>query len=409
MASSTSKPKLRPIEAIVVPDDELGKALVLRDTEGIQEGHVRIPMDLVPIVSRFSGRRTCADIAADLSHEAGSRVPVELVVKIATELEDALFCDGPAYREKRAAVERAFTESAVRPASHAGGAYHGDSKKLANYIDTECIAAAAPKTAARDPRLRALISPHIDPWRGAVSYGHAYGYLRDAIAEDVATFVVLGTSHAPMHEPFALLRKGYGTPFGDVPCDEASIDALAQAATFDAYRDQLNHKREHSIEFQAVFLRHIMGERPFRIIPILCGLGEQQATGGDPAKDASVERFVSVLRRIVEKTRAVVVAGADLAHVGPRFGDKAPYDATERKTLDDTDRASLAHTLLPNAAGFWDHVARDLESRRVCGLAPIWSLLRVAGATRGELLHYEQTIDAEEGSIVSHAAVALME
>jgi AmmeMemoRadiSam system protein B len=409
MALPSSKPKLRPVEAIVVPDDELGKALVLRDTEGIQDKHVRIPMDLVPIVSRFTGRRTCEDIAADVSQEAGGRVPVELVVKIATELEESLFCDGPAYREKRNAVERAFNDAAVRPASHAGGAYHGDARRLANYIDVDCIRAAAPQTRTKNPRLRALVSPHIDPWRGAVSYGHAYGFLRDTIADDVDTFVVLGTSHAPMHEAFALLRKAYATPFGDVQCDEASIDALAQAATFDAYRDQLNHKREHSIEFQAVFLKHVMGERPFRIIPILCGLGDQQATGADPATFTDVERFMTALRRVVDKTRAVVVAGADLAHVGPRFGDKAAYDEKERDTLDVTDRASLAHTLAPDATAFWEHVARDLETRRVCGLAPIYSLLRVAGAKHGELLHYEQTIDPDEGSIVSHAAIALTE
>jgi hypothetical protein len=51
-------------------------------------------------------------------------------------------------------------------------------------------------------------------------------------------------------------------------------------------------------------------------------------------------------------------------------------------------------------------VARDLETRRVCGLAPIYSMLRAlpAGA-RGSVLHYEQTIDAEDRSVVSHAAV----
>jgi hypothetical protein len=42
----------------------------------------------------------------------------------------------------------------------------------------------------------------------------------------------------------------------------------------------------------------------------------------------------------------------------------------------------------------------------VCGLAPIWSLVQsLAGGARGQLLHYEQTVDADDGSIVSHAAV----
>ena len=374
---------------------------MLRDTEGVQAKNVRIPMGLVPIVARFSGRRTCEEIARDVSAEVG------LVVQIATELEEALFCDGPLYRSTRAEIARVWHASRIRPASHAGGAYYEDPKKLVKYIDSECVAAAHARK-KRPPRdLRALISPHIDPWRGAVCYGHAYGHLKDALPEDVDTFVVFGTSHAPMEQPFALLRKGFATPLGDVPCDATSIDAIAKAATFDAYRDELNHKREHSIEFQAVFLRHVMGERPFRIIPILAGLGDEQSTGADPAKEKSVSAFIDSVRRVVDKTRAVVVAGADLAHVGPRFGDAQPFDEKEQKLLGRTDHESLAHTVTPDAKAFWDHVSRDLGSRRVCGLAPIWSLLRVTDATRGELLHYEQTVDPDEGSIVSHAAIAL--
>jgi len=57
--------------------------------------------------------------------------------------------------------------------------------------------------------------------------------------------------------------------------------------------------------------------------------------------------------------------------------------------------------------GFWSHVSADLDQRRVCGLAPIWSLLRTLGpgGAKGRVLHYEQTVDGQDGSIVSHAAV----
>jgi hypothetical protein len=51
-------------------------------------------------------------------------------------------------------------------------------------------------------------------------------------------------------------------------------------------------------------------------------------------------------------------------------------------------------------------VSDDLDTRRVCGLAPVYSLLRVIDPkSKGELRHYEQTVDPDEGSIVSHAAV----
>ena len=33
----------------------------------------------------------------------------------------------------------------------------------------------------------------------------------------------------------------------------------------------LQHRDEHSVEFQAVFLRHVLGETPFSLVPVLCG------------------------------------------------------------------------------------------------------------------------------------------
>jgi AmmeMemoRadiSam system protein B len=212
-----------------------------------------------------------------------------------------------------------------------------------------------------------------------------------------------------MHEPFALCRKAFRTPLGEVAADLEAIDAIAAGAEgFDPYADQFNHKREHSIEFQVVFLRHVLQGRPFRIVPVLSGLGAQQSSGEDPERDASVRKFIDGVRALVEKRagRVVVVAGADLAHVGPRFGDEHAYDEAARAKLEGADRGSLEHASAADAPGFWADVARDLDVRRVCGLAPIWSLLRsIPGGTRGRVLHYEQTVDAEDGSIVSHAAM----
>ncbi len=411
---------------------------MLRDTQGVTSSHALLPLDVVPVVARFTGSLTCEEIARQATTELGERVSVDLVVKLATELEDALFVDGPPYRRERARIEREFAAAAVREASHAGGAYHDDPVELAEYIDVECLGTREPSpTSKRKPRaartgratngtttngtsaaspkngrgnLVALVAPHIDPWRGARCYGAAYNALAADLPDDVDTFVLLGTSHAPMREPFALCRKAFATPLGPMEADVDSIDAIATACDFDPYADQFNHKREHSLEFQAVFLRHLLGkrspERKARIIPILAGLGEFQHTGDSPQTSRSVARFFDAVRKVVERRRAIVIAGADLAHVGPRFGDPRPLDETERAKLHVTDRDSLARAERVDAEAFWEHVASDLEMRRVCGLGPVYSLLRtIDPSARGELRHYEQTVDPDEGSIVTHAAM----
>lgn len=382
---------------------------MLRDTQGIAASPAIVPMALLPIITRLDGTATCAEIAREASREAGETVPVGMVVKLATELEESLFAAGPAFDRAYARAADTFRAAAVRPASHAGGAYHDDPIQLASYIEQECFAKAKADASAGERALIALVAPHIDPWRGARSYGEAYGGLARNIPDDVETFILLGTSHAPMREPFSLCRKAFATPLGDLEADTAAIDAITSACDFDPYADQLNHKREHSLEFQAVFLRHLLGgarARRARIVPILAGLGAHQATGRSPRGARAVERFLDALRRLVHDTGAVVIAGADLAHVGPRFGDDGALDEGGRRALDATDRESLDRAVAGDAEGFWSHVAGDLETRRVCGLAPIYTLLRTLpeGAT-GALRHYEQTVDPDEGSIVSHAAV----
>lgn len=410
VATASSRPRLRPIETIVVPDRRLGRALLLRDTQGVTSSHAVLPIEVVPIVSRFTGAHTCTAIAELVSREVGEAIAVDLVVKIATELEEALFVEGAPYRKARARIEKEFADASVRPASHAGGAYHGEPARLAEYIQRDCfdVATSKGKNATKTGgRLVGLVAPHIDPWRGARCYGEAYGALSHGLAKDVDTFVLFGTSHAPMREPFALCRKAFETPFGHVDADTDSIDAIAKACTFDPYADQFNHKREHSLEFQVVFLKHLFGKRKMRIIPILAGLGEQQGSGKTPSGSRAVERFLDAVRRVVEDRRAVVIAGADFAHVGPRFGDARPLDKGARKDLDAQDRESIGYAAQRDAEGFWKHVVTDLDTRRVCGLAPVYSLLRtLANGAKGTLEHYEQNIDPDEGSIVSHAALA---
>ena len=409
---ASSRPALRPVESIVVPDKEHGRVLVLRDTQGVTDVQAIVPPVLVAVVARFEGSLTCAEIAQEVSQEVGADVPVDVVVRLAAEFERGFFLEGSVFRTARARAERDFAEASVRPASHAGGAYHADARELGRYIERSCLTKAEP-VPADGSRMVALVAPHIDPWRGAAGYGAAYGALSAALPSNAETFVLFGTSHAPMREPFALCRKSFATPLGEVDADRPSIDALAALAEgFDPYADQFNHKREHSLEFQVVFLKHLLGDRPARIVPILAGLGAHQARREDPDRDPRVARFIDGVRAMVEARpgRVVVIAGADLAHVGPRFGDERAFDAEQRDRLGRSDRQSIEHATSLDATGFWAHVAADLDQRRVCGLAPIWSLVRsVSGGARGRLLHYEQTTDREDGSIVSHAAVGFYE
>ncbi len=400
-----TRPRLRALETIFVPDPTHGQVLVLRDTQGIADGHAVIPPALMQIVARMTGSFTCAEIAAQMQKQFKTKVPVVIVMDLVRELDEAGFLEGETFDARLRETKRAFAESKTRDASHAGAAYPSEPTALTDYIENKCI----PRELERrtESRIIGLVSPHIDPWRGAAGYGRAYAALASMLPEEAETFVLLGTSHAPMREPFSLTRKSYDTPLGALHADVEVIAKLERAARFDPYYDELNHKREHSIEFQAVFLKHALGGRAARVVPILAGLGKQQASGDHPRETDDVARFVDALQEIVQASpgKVVVIAGADLAHVGPRFGDQAP-DKAALAAIEQTDRASLTHATTRRSGDFWEHVAADLDTRRVCGLAPIWTLLEVLGpTTSASVLHYEQSVDSDDGSLVSHAAV----
>jgi len=402
-----SHPRLRSIETIFVPHETLGRALLLRDGEGIAPAALAIRGDLAPIVTSMDGTRSIEALARHGSLLAGQTIDVALVRHLVSELDAAFFLDSPRYVQKRREVVQAFKSRSERPADHAGSAYHADPNELRRFIETDCLAKASRVT--RRSKMVGLCAPHMDLWRAAVGYGHAYAALAESLPEEVDTIFVLGTSHMPMRQPFAICDKPFATPFGAMFPDREAIAWLASKSRFDVKEDEYLHKREHSLEFQIVFLRHLVQTRAVRIVPILCGLRRVVSAGIDPAKDLATESFLGALHDLVERLgeRAFVVMGADFAHVGPRFGDPRPLDAVEREALAKRDRESITRMITPDASGFYSHVCEDLDTRRVCGLGPIYTGLRVLPETaKGDVLHYAQCVDPQEGSIVSHASMA---
>ncbi len=101
--------------------------------------------------------------------------------------------------------------------------------------------------------------------------------------------------------------------------------------------------------------------------------------------------------------RVCFVAGADLAHVGPRYGDRRPATAAEAAAVEADDRRTLAFLEAGDPEGFHRDAVRDDARRRLCGTAPIYAAMRASG--RGaRVLHYERWTDGRDS--VSFAAAA---
>jgi AmmeMemoRadiSam system protein B len=166
------------------------------------------------------------------------------------------------------------------------------------------------------------------------------------------------------------------------------------------------HAVEHSIEFQIVFLQHLVGPS-VRVVPILCGPFRHRSR---PEEDEGVRRFLSALSELAVRDNEGLfwVLGVDMAHVGRRYGDPfvARVEGGEMARVEERDRGRISCLAQGDADGFWDLVARQGEDDlKWCGASALYTFLRAAGPVSGQLLRYEQwNIDPQ--SVVSFAGMA---
>jgi AmmeMemoRadiSam system protein B len=203
-----------------------------------------------------------------------------------------------------------------------------------------------------------------------------------------------------------------------VRTDRALVERLAARGGGGLLDDELAHRSEHSVELQALWIARLFGARPgTRIVPVLVGSigaclrGDAEA---DPRADPAVSDAVDALRELVAEGggRTAVVASVDLAHVGPRYGDRARVGEARRARVLAEDRRLLARAVAGDAAGWVASLRAERDARNVCGAAPVWALLEaIAGlGLAGTLLrHDDWEIDPGTGSRVSFAAAAFSE
>jgi AmmeMemoRadiSam system protein B len=402
-------PALRHVD--IIPVDRDGEScFCLVDQEGIIEEQVLLSPLALFVASQLDGEADTVAIQKTFAeHSGGKELPEQNILDVAAFLDEQGFLYSARYEELRQAVVDTFAQANIRPAHLAGKAYPDDAEALRPYIDELFTrdggpGALADGNGAEGSDVRGLIVPHIDFERGGHSYAH--GYTRLAKSAAPKTVLVFGVAHASPPVPFVLTKKHYDTPFGTVETDQEMVDQLAAVCTWDPWEHEITHRTEHSIEFHAVMLGYLYGT-DVRIVPILCS---QFDCGDDPAAQEPITTFLDTCRDFVVggDGAVAVLAGADLAHVGPRFGDA--FDVTDEVLTKMTgrDEEDLAHVLRFDAAAWYKSVMRDENERRVCGINCIYSAMRsLEGiAAHGELLHYGYAPDPN-GGVVSFAGVAL--
>ena len=206
--------------------------------------------------------------------------------------------------------------------------------------------------------------------------------------------------------PLARYVTRYFKPGGSL---DYMWDELAAAAPGAVRMEDYCHAVEHSIEFQALFLKYLFGPN-IRVLPILCGsFARSIYKGGMPEDNEDVRRFFGALGNIAarEGNRLFWVLGIDMAHMGRRYGDQltALADTGEMQAVAERDRIRIERMNEADADGFWSLVQENHDDLKWCGSSPIYTFLKTVPQARGTLRRYQQW-NIDEQSVVSFAAIS---
>ena len=399
--------KLREVRAQAMAHrDQQG--ILLTDPLGVSEKAVFIPHALAPLLTLLDGSRDLGTLRTGFELRTGIPISTPVLESLISQLDSAQLLDNEHFAQAyRVAIED-FRSAASRRPVLASNCYPADSNELSallhGYFDNvETV--DLPETGT----ILGIISPHIDFARGWPVYAKTWSNAAPAIKEKQPELIVmLGTDHNGRDGAITLTHQNYETPWGIVPTDREIVREIARSiGEAEAFRDELHHRGEHSIEAALIWLKYVLGDMPCSVLPILCGSFQSFIDRNESAReDASISGTVEALRKVVALRRTIIVAAADLAHVGPAFGDTLPLDITGRARLAKQDQQLLDILSQGNAEAFFEEIRAESDQRRICGMPPIYIALSALSEVKGNVTGYTQCPASEDGgSLVSICGV----
>jgi AmmeMemoRadiSam system protein B len=404
-------PKLRTDISVFPVTVDGNNMIFVQDSQRLSQG-VFIPRQVFArFVSFFDGGHSIRDIQYEAMRQYGELVYTEQIETVIQELDKALLLESPRLCETLDRLKEEFRKGDLRPAFFSGKSYPEGTDQLRGQLETYFSEPGVPGSTDGEEKtaeLRGILAPHIDFQRGGPCYARAYTLLREAPRADV--YIILGIAHAPSETRFTVTAKDFETPFGIAQTDKEFVSALSKHCSWDIFQDEFLHRSEHSVEFQVVFLQYVLGlSKHARIVPILCGSFDHYlAQQRPPEDDPMVSEFLDGLKSTVgqSKRRVCFIAGVDLSHIGPQFGDPEPADNVFRSEIRQEDLEVLDKVATLDTGGFFQLLKRNGNKHRICGFPAIYVFLKTIDASHGEILTYDQGPTPDGQSVVSFAAMA---
>ncbi len=399
------KPKLRSIniQRITYQGEPV---FLMQDGLKLTEAAILLPQVLGPLALLCDGQHTVPEIMAALERRFSLRLPQPIIENLLDQFDQALLLESDTFDQAKKQALAAYRVAPARVPALAGPSYPADAETLRqllqDYIEQANGVTRSPTTS------QGIISPHIDYQRGGLTYARVWASAADAIRQ-AELVLIFGTDHNGGLGTLTLTAQNYATPLGVMPTDKTLVNRLAEVWGPDkAFAEELHHRSEHSIELALVWLQYLRNGVPCPTVPVLCGSFHHFMTGQANIDDEPGYRaFIDTLRDEMTRRRTVVVAAADLAHLGPAF-DGPPLNAATQAQMRVDDLALMEAICQGQAGSFLEFMKGAQYQRNVCGLPPVYFTLAVLGQTRGQTIAYERCPADNQGtSFVSVCGIVL--
>lgn len=390
---------LRPIDIVPIPGEE--PRFLLRDNAGVAPHQLAVSVPGYFILAHLDGVHTAGQVQVAFLRQFGQMLPVDEIGKLIESLDSALML-----ANERS--ERAYADAIARYRA-AETRDNRDRWPAADELRAELEQTLTGGASPDSPDLVGFIAPHLDYERGRPCYADAYAALRTAPSAD--RYIVLGTNHFGRGAGVVATGKDFITPLGRVTTDRSLLNALNARLKFDLLADEFDHDREHSIELQVHLLQHEQPEWPFEIMPVLCP-DPSRSRDPDSERDfaAELRAFADALCDVLTRDdrRTVVIASADLSHVGQHFGEAEPTDDAFLADVGGHDRRRLELLAAHDEDAFVADVRETENHTRVCSVGCIYALLRALPDTTCEIRRYHQATNFPAETHVTCAAGVIL-
>ena len=394
------RPKIRPVEAFPIPDDD--ETYGVRDPSGISDQSLSMSEPGLFILSQFDGSNTLPEVAEAVQSRYGQAVEHSLLLEMVGKLETGLLLEGPVFDEHMASLLTAYLEADVRP-SIFGNEFGGEESAKAYLHD---LVPLDNGSSVSNGEIVGIVAPHLDFRRGEPCYRDAYGALRHR--KRPTRVCVLGTNHFGQSTSVVATGKSFETPLGVTEIDTDFLAKVEDRCGHNLREHELDHRREHSVELQLICLQHIFGAGTFELVPFLCH-DPCGPTGTKPYDGCGVDLndFADALAAVIAEDEGdtLLVASADLSHVGTQFGDEFKLDEPFLTSLSNRDRGALSHLTAGKPEAFVQALADDENTTRVCSAGCMYVVAKVLHDAEVKMLRYHQAFTEEQQICVSCAAM----